>query len=100
MVDLAQVTPFGPVVFFWTVPPFDQTLKVTQSCLTVCDPIDCSPPDSSVHEFSRQDAGVGGHSLLQEVFPDQGDQAQVSCIAGRFFTVWATREAHLSLGNV
>ena len=22
---------------------------VTQSCPTVCDPIDCSPPDSSVH---------------------------------------------------
>ena len=49
MVGLAQVTPFGPVVFFWTVPPFDQTLKVIQSCLTVCDPIDCSPPGSYVH---------------------------------------------------
>ena len=22
---------------------------VTQSCLTLCDPMDCSPPDSSVH---------------------------------------------------
>ena len=26
------------------------------------------------------------------------DQTQVSCITGRFFTVWATREAHWSLG--
>ena len=23
--------------------------EVTQSCLTVCDPIDCSPPGSSIH---------------------------------------------------
>ena len=22
-----------------------------QSCLTLCDPMDCSPPDSSVHEI-------------------------------------------------
>ena len=25
---------------------------VPQSCLTLCDPMDCSPPDSSVHEES------------------------------------------------
>ena len=25
--------------------------------------------------------------------PDPGNQAQVSCIAGRFFVIWATREA-------
>ena len=24
---------------------------VAQSCLTVCDPIDCSPPGSSVHRI-------------------------------------------------
>ena len=23
--------------------------EVTQSCLTLCDPVDCSPPGSSVH---------------------------------------------------
>ena len=31
---------------------------------------------------------MGNHSLLQGIFP-----TQVSCIAGRFFTSWATREA-------
>ena len=31
--------------------------------------------------------GVGCHSLLKAIFP-----TQVSCIAGRFFTVWATRD--------
>ena len=24
-------------------------MKVTQSCLTLCDPVDCSPPGTSVH---------------------------------------------------
>ena len=36
--------------------------------------------------------GVGCHALLQGIFPTQG-LTQVSCIAGGFFTVWATREA-------
>ena len=26
---------------------------VTQSCLTVCDPMDCSPPGSSVYGISQ-----------------------------------------------
>ena len=43
-------------------------------------------------EFSGQNTGVGSLSLLQGIFPTQ-DQTQVSHIAGRFFTSWATREA-------
>ena len=31
----------------------------TQSCLTLCDPMDCSPPGSSAHEFSRQEYWSG-----------------------------------------
>ena len=38
--------------------------------------------------FSRQETGVGCHVLLQGIFP-----TQVSHTAGRYFTVWATREA-------
>ena len=41
-----------------------------------------------------QNTGVGSLSLFQGIFPTQGSN-QVSCIAGRFFTSWATREAHL-----
>ena len=63
---------------------------VAQLCLTLCDPVDCSPPGSSVHvilqtrilewiaiPFSR------GSSL-------PSNQILVSCIEGKFFTVWAT----------
>ena len=33
--------------------------KVTQSCLTLSDSMDCSPPGSSVHGFSRQGYWTG-----------------------------------------
>ena len=38
-----------------------------------------------------QNTGVGGHSVLQGIFPTQGLK-QVSHIAGRLLTSWATRE--------
>ena len=46
---------------------------VTQSSLTLRDPIDCSPPDSFVRgDFPGQNTGVGCHALLQGIFPTQG----------------------------
>ena len=46
---------------------------VAQSCLTLCDPMDCSPPHSSVHGDSPgKNTGVGYHTLLQGIFPTQG----------------------------
>ena len=39
---------------------------VTQSCLTLCIPMDYSPPGSSVHGYSSgKNTGVGCHALLQ-----------------------------------
>ena len=57
--------------------------KVTQSCLTL-------RPHGlySTWNSPGQNSGVCSLSLLQGIF-----QTQVSCIAGRFFTGWATREA-------
>ena len=63
-------------------------VKVAQSCLTLCNPI-----DYKVH-------GILQARILQWVaFPfsrlssQPRDWTQVSCIAGGFFTSWATREA-------
>ena len=40
--------------------------KSLQSCPTLCDPMDCSPPGSSVHGDSLgKKTGVGCHFLLQ-----------------------------------
>ena len=44
----------------------------TPLCLTRCNPVDCSPPSSSVHEDSPgKDTRVGCHALLQGIFPTQ-----------------------------
>ena len=46
---------------------------VAQSGPTLCDPMDCSPPGSSVHADSPgKDTGVGWHALLQGIFLTQG----------------------------
>ena len=48
-------------------------VKVVQLFPTLCDPMDCSPPGSSVHGDSPgQNTGVGSHALLQQIFPTQG----------------------------
>ena len=44
-----------------------------ESCLTPCDPMDCSLPGSSVHGDSPgKNTGVGCHALLQGIFPTKG----------------------------
>ena len=69
--------------------------EVPQSCSTLCDPMDCSLPASSIH-------GIFQARVLEWVAisffrrsSQPRDWTQVSCIAGRFFTVWVTREAHM-----
>ena len=45
----------------------------TMSYLTLCDPMGCSLPDSSVHGiFPRKNTEVVFHFLLQGIFPIQG----------------------------
>ena len=69
--------------------------EVTQSCLTLCDPIDCNLLCSSVHRILQA-------RILEWVaipFPKGSswprDQTQVSCIAGKFFSIWTSREASM-----
>ena len=46
---------------------------VAQSCLTLCNPMDCSLPSSSVHGDSPgKNTGVGCQALLQGIVPTQG----------------------------
>ena len=60
-----------------------------QSYSTLCNPVDYSPLWNSPGKNTE----VHSLSLLQGIFPTQGSNL-VSCIAGRFFNIWATREAH------
>ena len=46
---------------------------VTQSCSSLCDPMDCSPAGFSVHGDSPgKNPGVGCHALIQRIFLTQG----------------------------
>ena len=52
--------------------------SVAQSCPTLCDPIDCSPPGSSVHRiFQARNTGMGCHFLLQGIFLTQGPKLRL-----------------------
>ena len=45
---------------------------VAQSCPILCNPMNCSPPDSSAHGDSPgKNTGVGCHALLQGIFPTE-----------------------------
>ena len=108
---------------------------VTQSCPSLCNPMDCSPLASSVHgDFPGKGTRGGCYAVFQGLFPTQGlnpglhhcrwiiyqlshqgsprilewiafpfssrysqprNRTRVSCIAGGFFTSWATREVCL-----
>ena len=52
---------------------------VTQSCPTLFNPVDCSPPGSFVHGDSPgQNTGVDNLSLLQGIFPTLGSNPGLS----------------------
>ena len=66
--------------------------SVTNSCPTLCNTMDCSPPVSSVHGIPQARIWNGLPSPSLGVFPTPGFN-QVFCTAGRFLTIWAAREA-------
>ena len=70
--------------------------EVTQSCPTLCDPMDCSPPGSSIHGILQARILGGGRGGWVAISFSRGssqprDLTQVSRIAGRHFNLWATR---------
>ena len=70
---------------------------LTQSCPTLCDPMDCSPPGSSLHGILQARILECIAISFSRGSSQPRDQTRVFCFAGRFFTLWATREAHSSL---
>ena len=72
-------------------------MLVTQLCPALCDFMDCGPPGSSVHGIlqTRILEWVTIPFIRGSSWPR--DQTQVSCTACRFFTIWASREAHLHI---
>ena len=82
--------PKGGVSLFGKVNVF-----VVQLCPTVCDPMDSSWPDFSVHGIFQARVLEWVAMLSSRGSSRPGNQTWVSCIADRFLTIWATLEARL-----
>ena len=64
----------------------------TQPCLTLCDPVDCSPPGSSVHRFSQARLLKWVTIRFSRGSSWPRNWTRVSSIAGRFSSIWDTKE--------
>ena len=71
---------------------FESESEVAQWCLTLCNSMECSPPGFSVRGvFQARILEWVAISFSRGSSPTR-DQTQVSCTAGRCFTLWATRK--------
>ena len=66
---------------------------ITQSCPTLCNPVDCSLPGSSDHGIFQARVLEWVAISFSRGSSQPRDRTQVFCIASRLFTVWATLEA-------
>ena len=57
--------------------------------------MDCSPPGSSVHGILQARILEWVAISFSRGSSQPRDQTQISCTAGRFLTIWATREAFI-----
>ena len=74
-------------------PNISVKVKVTQSCPTLCDPMDCSLPGSSVHAILQARILEWIAVPFSRGSSQSRNQTQISLVAGGFFTIWVTREA-------
>ena len=70
--------------------------EVAQSCPTLFDPMDGDLPGSEVHGIFQARILEWAAISFSRGSSQPRDQTQVSCIADRCFTVWATSEARLT----
>ena len=73
--------------------------EVAQSCSTLCDPMDCSLPWSSVHGIFQARVLEWVAISFSRGSSQPRDRTWVSCIAVRCFTIWATREVIIILNR-
>ena len=93
---LTEVGLFASSQYFWVLSMLLSSIalnlwvlcSVARSCLTLCDPMDFTVHgilQARILEWVAVSFSRGSYQPR--------DQTQVSRIAGRFFTIWATREA-------
>ena len=77
---------------------FLREMLVVHSCLTLWDPTDCSLPGSSVHGILQVRIPQWVAVPFSRGFSRPRNQTQVSCIAGKFFTI-SIKESDLKNRN-
>ena len=65
--------------------------EVAQWCSTLWDPVDCSPPGSSIHRILQARILKWVAISFSGESSGRRDRTQVSRTAGRGFNLWATR---------
>ena len=68
--------------------------SVAKSCPTLCDPMDCSPPGSSVHGILQARTLEWVPNAFSWGSSWSGDWTRISCIGMQSLYHWATREVH------
>ena len=90
IITFLSIICFEKRFFFFFLPHLVLCL-VTQLYLTFCNPMDCCLPGSPVHRILQ--ARILKGVAMPSPRGSSRDWKHISCIAGGFFTVWATREA-------
>ena len=72
---------------------FQEWSEVAQSCPTLCYPMDCSLPGSSVHGIFQARILEWVATSFSRGSSRPRDRTRVAHTVGRCFTIWATREA-------
>ena len=88
---LCSVLKLRVLWFIWKV-----KMLVTQLCLTLCKPMDCSLSGSSIHGILQARILDWVAISFSRVSSQPRNRTQFSCTAGRFFTNWAMREHVIS----
>ena len=88
------------ILLFWGRVFYTKSMSVKslQLCPTLCDPVDCIPPGSSVHRILQQEywSGLPSHPPGDLLYPGIKPTSLMSpVLAGGFFTTSTTWEAHL-----
>ena len=93
----------GPTIFISTVFKWNASMDtedlccclVAKLCPTLCNPLDCSPPGSSIHGILQARILECITISFSRRYSWPRDQSHVSCIGRRILYHWAIRKAHL-----
>ena len=77
----------------WSVNTPKKKKSVSHLDVNSSDPMDCSPPRSSVHGIPQARILERAAIPFSTVSSWSRDQTWVYCFAGRYFTIWTTKEA-------